>query len=100
MKVLCHTLSEVSTAALEPHLCIFDDDDDDDDDDDVVADCPVWNFDGSSTYQAEGSNSDMYLVPVALFKDPFRLGLNKLVLCEVLKYNKVPAGNNVGGVGG
>ncbi|XP_070176260.1 glutamine synthetase-like [Littorina saxatilis] len=57
-------------------------------------DCPVWNFDGSSTYQSEGTNSDMYLVPVALFRDPFRLGNNKLVLCEVLKYNKVPAETN------
>ncbi|XP_025114076.1 glutamine synthetase-like isoform X1 [Pomacea canaliculata] len=57
-------------------------------------DCPVWNFDGSSTYQAEGSNSDMYLYPVALFRDPFRRGKNKLVLCEVYKYNKKPAETN------
>lgn len=55
---------------------------------------PVWNFDGSSTYQAEGSNSDMYLTPVALFNDPFRRGKNKLVLCEVYKYNKKPAETN------
>jgi glutamine synthetase len=34
----------------------------------------------------------MYLIPVALFKDPFRLGANKIVMCEVQKYNKVPAG--------
>ncbi|MDK2413254.1 glutamine synthetase beta-grasp domain-containing protein, partial [Aphanizomenon sp. 202] len=27
---------------------------------------PIWNFDGSSTAQAEGSNSDVYLHPVAL----------------------------------
>ena len=54
--------------------------------------CPVWNYDGSSTYQAEGSNSDMYLNPVAIFKDPFRRGPHKLVLCDVLKYNKKPAG--------
>ncbi|KAL3871905.1 hypothetical protein ACJMK2_039877 [Sinanodonta woodiana] len=58
------------------------------------SDCPVWNYDGSSTYQAEGSNSDMYLHPVAIYRDPFRRGNNKLVLCEVYKYNKIPADTN------
>lgn len=56
------------------------------------ADIPEWNFDGSSTFQAEGSNSDMYLIPVSMFRDPFSLDPNKLVLCEVLKYNRLPAG--------
>lgn len=56
------------------------------------SDIPEWNFDGSSTYQSEGSNSDMYLVPVSMFRDPFTLDPNKLVLCEVLKYNRLPAG--------
>jgi glutamine synthetase len=55
---------------------------------------PIWNFDGSSTGQAEGSNSDVYLYPVALFNDPFRRGDNKIVLCETYKYNKKPADSN------
>ena len=33
---------------------------------------PVWSFDGSCSYLAEGSNSDVYLHPVALYRDPFR----------------------------
>ncbi|XP_010794853.1 glutamine synthetase-like [Notothenia coriiceps] len=60
----------------------------------TIDDIPEWNFDGSSTYQAEGSNSDMYLVPVRMFRDPFNQDPNKLVLCEVLKYNRLPAETN------
>ena len=38
------------------------------------ADLPVWNFDGSSTEQAPGSDSEVLLVPCAIYKDPFRTG--------------------------
>ena len=30
-------------------------------------DAPLWNFDGSSTEQAKGMNSDCWLKPVAVF---------------------------------
>jgi glutamine synthetase len=47
-----------------------------------VKDLPEWNFDGSSTGQAPGDNSDVFLRPVAMYPDPFRQGDNVLVMCE------------------
>ena len=43
----------------------------------------IWGFDGSSTNQAPGSNSDCVLRPVFQCPDPIRKGENILVLCEV-----------------
>jgi len=47
-----------------------------------ISELPIWNYDGSSTGQAPGHDSEVYLKPVAIFKDPFRLGKNLIVLCE------------------
>jgi glutamine synthetase len=58
-----------------------------------LEDLPIWNFDGSSTRQAPGDNSDCLLQPVALFPDPARQdGL--LVLCEVLLSDGTPHPTN------
>jgi len=57
-------------------------------------DLPVWNFDGSSTGQADGGDSDVYLHPVALFADPFRGLPNKIVLCDTYTHDGVPCASN------
>uniref|UniRef100_A0A7S2RHF7 Glutamine synthetase n=1 Tax=Mucochytrium quahogii TaxID=96639 RepID=A0A7S2RHF7_9STRA len=43
---------------------------------------PDWNFDGSSTGQAPGDDSEVIIKPGALFKDPFRGGNHVLVMCS------------------
>lgn len=45
---------------------------------------PEWSFDGSSTGQAEGNNSDCILRPVYVVPDPIRGSDDVLVMCEVL----------------
>ena len=42
---------------------------------------PVWAFDGSSTQQAEGGNSDCLLLPVQTYNNP--LFSDYLVMCQV-----------------
>ena len=49
---------------------------------------PDWGFDGSSTLQADGNNSDCLLKPVNFIPDPFRRGDNVLVMCEVFNADK------------
>nr|AHJ10960.1 cytosolic glutamine synthetase 1 isoform 2 [Lemna minor] len=43
---------------------------------------PKWNYDGSSTGQAPGEDSEVILYPQAIFRDPFRKGNNILVMCD------------------
>ena len=42
-----------------------------------------WNFDGSSTNQADTQNSELILNPVNVFLDPFKPNKGLLVMCEV-----------------
>ena len=48
-----------------------------------LEECPIWSFDGSSTEQARGGDSDCLLKPVAIFPDPQRKNAY-LVMTEVL----------------
>ena len=54
---------------------------------------PLWNFDGSSTNQAEGMNSDCVLRPVFTCNDPLRWN-GVLVMCEVLTPDLEPHPTN------
>ncbi len=58
-----------------------------------LEDCPMWNFDGSSTQQADGSSSDCLLKPVAIFPDPCRKDAY-LVMTEVLNADGTPHESN------
>ena len=43
---------------------------------------PYWNYDGSSTGQASGRDSEVILKPQSVFPDPFRGGDCLMVLCD------------------
>ena len=58
-----------------------------------IEDCPMWSFDGSSTQQAEGNDSDCLLKPVAIFPDPDRSN-GYLVMTEVLNADGTPHESN------
>ena len=55
---------------------------------------PCWGYDGSSTYQADGGDSDLILQPVRVVKDPVRGGNATLVLCEVFGPDGTPHQSN------
>ena len=54
----------------------------------------VWGFDGSSTNQATGDDSDCVLKPVFTCPDPIRGGKNLIVMCEVRNTDMTPHTTN------
>jgi glutamine synthetase len=54
----------------------------------------IWGYDGSSTNQADGHDSDRVLRPAFVCPDPIRGGDNKLVMCEVLYPDMTPHESN------
>ena len=57
-------------------------------------DFPEWGFDGSSTNQATGDNSDCILKPVNFVTDPIRGLGHYLVMCEVFNKDGNPHPTN------
>lgn len=55
---------------------------------------PEWGYDGSSTYQAVGHQSDLTLKPVNFLVDPLRGEDDYLVLCEVYNQDGTPHVSN------
>lgn len=61
-----------------------------------LEDLEWWTYDGSSCSQAVTGDSEIWLKPVFLCKDPFRKGITAfLVLCETYQGDRVtPARGN------
>ena len=59
----------------------------------TVSELPVWSFDGSSTNQATGDNSDCLIQPVRVVEDPCDID-SYLVMCEVLNADGTPHETN------
>ena len=55
---------------------------------------PPWDYDGSSTGQAPGNNSEIIIIPRAIFLCPFREGKNILVMCDTYEQNGKPLDSN------
>lgn len=53
-----------------------------------------WSYDGSSTEQSDGFDSEIIIRPISVFRDPFRKGANVLVLCDSYRPNGKPTKEN------
>lgn len=63
-------------------------------DDLEVNNLPHWTYDGSSTGQASGDNSEITLKPVRLFNCPFRGNNAFLILCDTYNSDDEPTQSN------
>lgn len=60
----------------------------------TLDDIPIWNYDGSSTFQATTENSEVLLLPVAYYKNPFFTQKSYLVMCETYEKDGLPTSTN------
>jgi glutamine synthetase len=60
----------------------------------LLTDIPEWNYDGSSTNQADGSNSEVIIKPVSIYPNPFLNNNHLIVLCDTWLPNREPHPTN------
>ena len=60
----------------------------------IISHLPEWNYDGSYTGQASGSDSEVIIKPCSVYKCPFRKESNILVMCDTYKPNGQPLDSN------
>ena len=55
--------------------------------------CPKWNFDGSSTGQASGVNTEVQIIPVKIYNFPYD-NADVIILCETYDIDGTPHVDN------
>lgn len=59
-----------------------------------LKDVPEWNYDGSSTYQADGATSEVFIRPRRMYRCPFRRPGGLIVMCDTYAPDGTPIKNN------
>lgn len=59
-----------------------------------ISDIPEWNYDGSSTGQATGQDSEVIIRPRKLYGDPIRKGNCLMVICDTYNPDGSPHSTN------
>lgn len=60
----------------------------------TINDIPIWNYDGSSTGQATGRDSEVIIKPRAIFNNPFGPPYDYMVICDTYLPDGSPLYNN------
>lgn len=56
---------------------------------------PTWNCDGSQCYFTDTTkDADIFLCPIAMYKDPMRRGKARIVLCDTYQHDHKPTVSN------
>ncbi|KAJ8737549.1 hypothetical protein PYW08_000144 [Mythimna loreyi] len=62
--------------------------------DENMKDLPIISYDGFGAQQASREDSDLFLCPRAIYRNPFRIGNHLLVMCDTYDKNMDPTPSN------